>query len=205
MWWSILAGAVGVAAKWVSDETRDEVNKEIDQQLKKHIDKYIHKELTYIKQEINHKTVIYIIWSSAGILLMNLSFQKTVYYLLSFIMALTLIYIMATSYKSLWRLWSLLDTFEENIRQFLTKKLEKAKQDSLKTQIGLWLSGRQYKDFEDFFISHIVKSLLRLIKNYKRIIFIRVLAYVIAILLFKEVFENIIRNSDFYNIFADLN
>ena len=96
-WWKIwtvidIISTAYQASKWAWNFASDENDEEIEKEFKNHIKEYIQKQVIKFKKEINQKTIIYICWSLMGILLLNISFAKPIYYIGLSLMVIIFLY-----------------------------------------------------------------------------------------------------------------
>ena len=101
--------------------------------------------------------------------------------------------IVVTSFQSIKNLISLINNFESHVKKTLQAKMQKAMRESWRAKISLWLSSRDFKDFENLVIASIVRELLQLIRNNKIVLCIRVFAYTVALFLFRESLIHVIK------------
>ncbi len=197
--WAVIdiASSVFKSGKWLWEQMKDDADKAIEKEFKKHIAEYTQQLLIKFKKEIDQKTIIYICWSLIGILLLVLPLSKPMYYSILSLMTIFFMYIMITSFQSLKRLVYLINNFESYVSQVIKTKMQEAKQESWRVALGLWLSRRNFKDFENLVIASIVRELLQLVKNNKIVLCIRAFAYIVALLLFREALTHIIKYTTF--------
>ena len=150
------------------------------------------KKTAEIVSEINKKTTLYALWSLAGLFLIFINFPKLVFYIFSFVMILFVGYFLAGFFQSLKNILDFVDGFDQEIKKIVKKEIKLAVGDSLKNKAGLWLSGLNQNDIENLCISYFIIELVRRVRKYKRYILIRIAAYTIAVLLFKEVLFNLL-------------
>ncbi len=196
-WWKMwavidIASTAYQAFKDLWDFATNTADKEIEKEFKKHIKEHIQQQFIKFKKQVNQKTIIYICWSLMGILLLTLPLSKPIYYSGLSLMTIIFLYIVITSFRSLKNIISLINNFESNVREVLQTKIQSATQESWRAKIGLWLSSRNFKDFENLVIASLVRELLQLVKNNKVLLGIRVFAYIVALLLFREALIHII-------------
>ncbi len=168
--------------------TEKTVDKKIIDGIKKKIDQ----KTTEVVNEANKKTIVYASWSLAGILLMLLQLPKILFYILSFAMIGFAFYLLFKFFKSMMTVLNFISDFDEEIKKFVSIEIKKATEESLKSKIGLKLSGRNNTDIENLCISHFIRELARRFKKHKWIIMVRVIAYTVAVLLFKEILFKIL-------------
>ncbi len=174
-------------------------DKEVDRRIKARVTKRVKQICVQFEKDLNQKTIFYIVWSLMGILLLNVSFPKPVYYSSLSLMTIIFLYIVIISFKPLKKFLSFINNFESNIRKIVQTEIQSATQESWITNIGFWLSSRNQKDCENLAIAFSVRELLKLMKKYKIILGIRIFAYIVALFLLREVLIHIINtllNSD---------
>ena len=145
-----------------------------------------------IVSETDKRTIIYALWSLAGIFLIFINFPKPVFHVVSFIMILVVGYFLVGFIRSLKKIFSFINSFDQEIKKIVKKEVQDNVGDSLKNKIGLRLSGLNHADIENLCISYFVRELAKRFKKYKQLILIRLVAYTIAVLFFKEVLFNIL-------------
>ena len=67
------------------------------------------------------------------------------------------------------------------------KEIQNNMKNSISKKVGFFMSGLNQTDIENRCISSFIRELMSRFKKYKQYILIRVTAYTIAVLLFKEV------------------
>ena len=164
-----------ITEKSVKEKVINSTKKKIDQQIRK------------IVQEIKKKTIMYILWSLAGILLMTFSLPKTTFFIFSSAMVLFVLYLWARLIQPFKITLHFINNFDKEIEKSMEEEIKKQKEESLKNKIGLWLSGQSHRDIEDLVISYSVRELSRQFKEHKWIIVIRIGAYTISVLLFSKI------------------
>ena len=164
-----------ITEKAVKEKATRSVKKEIDQHIVKIVD------------EVNKKTVIYALWSLAGILLITIQFPKPVFYIASVVMTLFVLYFLGEFVLSLKKIIAFINDFDGKLKQIVEQEIQKYKEESVKNKLGLLLSGQSHEDIENFCISYSVRELSHRFKQHKWSILVRITAYTIAILLFKEI------------------
>ncbi|MCY4512474.1 MAG: hypothetical protein OXB86_02155 [Bdellovibrionales bacterium] len=175
---------------------KEKVRKKVITGVKKKIDQKIPE----IVKETDKKTILYALWSLAGLLLISINFPKAVFYVFSFLMILTAVYFLVGFIQSLRKFFSFINNFDQEIKKIVEKRIELVEENSDKDETDLWnkikktakkaalrFSGYDQKDIEDLCIAYFVRELAKRFKKYKRYILIKVVAYTIAVLLFKEV------------------
>lgn len=165
-----------------------EAHKKILDSIKRKIDQ---KTLEF-DSEIKKKTIIYALWSLGGILLIFISLPKPVFFIFSFAMILFAGYFFWQFLQSLKTILQFIDNFDQEITKLVEKEVKAIKEDSLKNKVGLMLSGLSHKNIEDLSISYFMRELAHRLKKHKKAILLRVAAYTIAVLLFKEILFNIL-------------
>ena len=158
----------------------------------KAIKEKIDQKTTEIVSETDKRTVVYALWSLAGIFLISINFPKPVFHIFSFIMILVVGYFLVGFIRSLKKFFSFINSFDQEIKKIVKKEVQDSVGDSLKNKVGLRLSGLNHADIENLCISYFVRELAKRFKKYKQHILIRLVAYTIAVLLFKEVLFNIL-------------
>ena len=166
--------------------------KAVHEKIHKSIKERIDQKTNNIVNEINKRTIVYALWSLAGILLIAISLPKILFYIFSFAMILFAVYFIAGFLQSLKQVFTFINSFDQEIEILVKKEIKTALGDSLKNKLGFQLSGQSYKDIENLCISYFVRELARRFKKHKRDILTRVAAYTVAVLLFKEVLFNIL-------------
>ena len=166
-----------------------EAHKKILEAIKKKIDR----QTVEVVSEIRKKTIIYALWSLGGILLIVISFPKPIFFIFSFVMTLFAGYFFWQFLLSLKTILKFIDNFNQEITNLVEKEIKAIKEDSLKNKVGLMLSGLSHKNIEDLSISYFMRELVHRLKKHKQAILLRIAAYTIAVLLFKEILFNILR------------
>ena len=161
--------------KAIKEKVIFSVNKKIDQQVEK------------IVNEVNKKTVIYTVWSLSAILMLVIKFPKIVFYIASVIMVLVIFYFMVEFFQSLKKVLIFINDFDHKIKRSVEQEIKQSMEGSVKNKLGLWLSGQNQKDIEDFCISYSVRELARRFNQHKRSILVRITTYTITVLLLKEI------------------
>ena len=159
------------------------IHKKVINAIKKKVDQ----KTAEIVNEVNKKTIIYALWSLAGLFLIFFNLPKIIFYICSFVMILVVAYFLVGFIQSLKKALSFINDFELEIKKIVKKEIKSNTEDSVKNKVGLLLSGLNQKDIENLCIAYFVRELVRKFKKYKRYIFIRLIAYTIAVLLFKEI------------------
>ena len=163
-----------------------------EKELKNHILDFVKQSIDQyslcIEQDIKKKTIFYILWSLVGLLLLFFNFPKMIFWTLCVGMILSFAYINRNFIKSLKKILKFMDQFDETIKELVSQKIKTIEDQSVKNKIGLWLSGQNNKDIEDFCISYFIRELVQRFKMYKQDLLIRMVFYVIAVLLFREIF-----------------
>ena len=172
----------------LKNPAKEAVHKKIHKSVKEIIDQ----KTSDIVNEINKRTIVYALWSLAGILLIAINLPKILFYILSSVMIVFVIYFMMEALRPLKKTIAFIDNFDQEIERFIKQKIQTNIGDSLHNQIGLKLSGQSSKDIENICISYFIRELARRFKKHKRDILTRVAAYTVAVLLFKEVLFNIL-------------
>ena len=190
-----LAVSVADFAINVKNKISNTADDAIEKEFKKNIVTHINNQFRIFQKKLSQSTTVYLLWSIMGVLLLSVPLSKVLYYSGLSIMAIVFLYIMYQSFYSFWKWVSLINNFESHIRQILEKTIQKAKQKSWKAKIGFWIGGRDFKDFENLIIANIVKTLLKIVKKQKIIILIHVVAYIVALLFFREAFIHIINDT----------
>ena len=162
--------------------------KKIHKSIKERIDQ----KTNNIVNEINKRTIVYALWSLAGILLIAINLPKILFYAFSFAMILFAVYFIAGFLQSLKQIIAFINNFDQEVETLVKKEIEAVLGDSLKNKLGFQLSGQSHKDIENFCISCFIRELAGRFKKHKRDILTRVAAYTVAVLLFKEVLFNIL-------------
>ena len=163
-----------IAENAVKEKVIHSVKKEIDQQI------------TKITHEINKKTILYLLGSFAGILLL-IPFPKIVFYVASFVMIALALYLMTGFIQNINRIRVFLNDFEQNIKKTVEREINKQKEESVKNKLGLWLSGHSYQDIENLCISYSVRESIQKFNQHKWKIVVRIVFYIIACYLFNKV------------------
>ena len=166
------------------------VKKEIANQIEILIDKKI----TEIINEVNKKTIIYVIWSICGITLIftDLNLPRTVFYIVFSIMMLVIGNLLGEFIKSLNTFFIFINNFNSEIKRIVKKEIKQTEKQSVLNQIGLWLSGQSNTDIENFCISYSIRELAKRFSKKKRVIVIRIVVYTIVVILFREIFSDIL-------------
>ena len=164
------------------------INKEINKIINNRIKKKISQNIDEMAEEINKKTFVYLTLSVLSLALILFPFPKIIFYILFLAIFLALCYLLWGLTKALRRFLALIDKLEQNIQSFVQKEIDKTKDQSLKNQLAWQFSSYNVKDIENLCLSYSARQIVRQFKKKKRSILIRVIAYTVTILLFKEIF-----------------
>ena len=164
------------------------VKQEIISSIEETMDEYTVK----ISREMTQKTTLYALWSVVGIFLLCVPLFKSLFYVISFLMIGFAFYFLAQFFNTLRKIYLFIDHFDKNISDLIETKLQSVQGDGIK-KTGLLLSGYNNKEaIENFCISYFVRSLIKRIKTRKAHVIVRLTAYTVAVLLFKEILVKIL-------------
>ena len=174
--------------KLVFPVAEKQVKKELISSIEEKIDEYTAK----ISRDMTQKTTLYALWSLIGIFLLSFPLFNPLFYLISFLMIGFAFYFLLQFLKTLKKVYLFIDHFDKNISDLIETKLQSVKRDPIK-KTGLLLSGYSNKEaIENFCISYFVRSLVKRIKARKGHVIVRLTAYTVAVLLFKEILVKIL-------------
>ena len=164
------------------------LKKRIFHSVKETIDQYSRQ----MTKKIEKKTILYSLWSFAGLFLILVDFPKIAFYILSFFMILFVLYIAIDFIQSLIKTLKFINHFDENMEKLVEKKIENVKDQSIKNKIFLWVSGQNNKDIEDFYISYFVREMARQFIKYKKSLVVRMITFTVVVFLFREILFRIL-------------
>ena len=167
--------------------TLTKAEKEAQDRILNSIKKKMDQETIKFDSEIKKKTSYYVLWSIGGILLIIIPLPKVLSFIFSFAMIWFMIHLLRDFLRLLKKVLPFINDFDQEIKKLVEKEIRVVKEDSLKTKLGLMLSGLNQKDIEDLSISYFVRELIHRLKKYKKAILVRIIAYIVAVLLFREV------------------
>lgn len=166
---------------------------QINKKIKNSVKEKIKKEVDIIIREINKKTVIYSVLSVVGLFLIFIPVPEFILYILFFMMTPFIFYLLVEFIKSIKKIFNFIDNFDKRLKTIVENIIKKERPKSLKSLIGFQLSGHDKKSITNLVISYSVKELIYKLKKKKKIIFIRIAAYTVIVLLFKEIFIGILK------------
>lgn len=166
---------------------------QINKKIKSGVKEQIKKEIDTIVREINRKTIVYSILSAVGLFLVFAPLPQFVLYSLFFAMMPVIVYLLAEFIKSIRKFFDFIDNFDVKIKAIVESKIKKEKGTSLKSRIGFQLSGHDTESMANYLISCSVRELIYRFKEKKKFVVMRITAYTVIVLLFKEIFTNILK------------
>ena len=168
------------------------IEKKVNKEINGYIKKIICEKIDKIIGEINKKTFIYSILSLVGFILIFFPLPKIIFYISFVIIFMIFCYLLNGSLKLLKSVLNWIENFDDKIKNLTEKNLQAIRKESLKKRMGLWLSGHNNEDIENLALSYSIRELARQVKNKKKDVVVRVLAYyAITWILFNRILMDI--------------
>lgn len=167
----------------------DSLTKEVDRKVNVHIQNLIGQKVNEFIEDINKKSLFYLGLSVFSLFLIFVPLPKVLVYCLFFLILAAVCYQLFTLLRVLRRFFQWTDGFDRNIKNLVEKEIKKSlKGAPFSSRMALWLSGRRDEDIEHLCISYSVRELARQLKKQKIAILIRITAYTVIVILFREIF-----------------
>ena len=167
--------------------------KQINKKIKSAVKEQTKKEIDKIVREIHRKTIAYSVLSVVGLFLIFVPLPQFVLYSLFFAMVPVIFYLLTGFVKSIRKFFDFINNFDEKIKDIVENRIEKERKQSFKSRIGFQLSGHDNESIANLLISYSVRESIYQFKKEKKFIVIRITAYTVIFLLFKEIFTNILK------------
>ena len=169
--------------------------KAVEKELKSIIKKKVQEDIDKIRRDVTQKTIFYALWSFVGIILLSFSFVKPLFYVASGLMIICTFYFLWQFLQVLKKVNLSIDNFDKEIKKIVKTDIQSVKKDSITKRMALYLSGKSDEDIENICIAYFVREVAKWIKTHKSFIVIRLVAYTVAVLLFKEILVKILSST----------